>query len=74
MFEFQFWPDRSILAPTEFYVPDVQYPDGYRVQATGGDCQADDEHQRLTYVPHTNHKAHTVRIEPAGPPRTGIPG
>jgi hypothetical protein len=65
VFEFKFLPDTEIQAPTEFYVPSLQYPNGYRVLATGGTCQPDDENQRLTYRIDRNRGVHSLRIEPA---------
>ena len=65
IFEFQFRPDPEVEAPTEFFVPSLQYPNGYRVLVTGGDCEPDDENQRLRYVAHSNRRAHSLRIEPA---------
>ena len=65
IFEFKFLPDTEIQAPTEFYVPNLQYPNGYRVRATGGTCEPDDENQRLTYRIDSNCSVHSLRIEPA---------
>lgn len=65
IFQFQFRPDRGIVAPTEFFVPNLHYPNGYRVLATGGSWEPDDETQRLLYVVQSDDEVHSVRIEPA---------
>ena len=65
VFQFQFRPDRGIVAPTEFFVPNLHYPNGYRVLATGGSWEPDDETQRLLYVVQSDDEVHSVRIEPA---------
>ncbi len=64
IFRFQFRPDRGIPAPTEFFVPKLQYPNGYRVLATGGSCEPDDKNQRLVYIAQSNDEQHSLLIEP----------
>ncbi len=49
IFHFEFEPDETIQAPTEVYVPPIQYPNGYEVECTGADwVQA--EHEPLIFI------------------------
>ncbi|HCC33435.1 MAG TPA: hypothetical protein DEQ28_05960, partial [Clostridiales bacterium] len=63
-FEFSFIPDPQLVAPTEIFVPDLQYPQGYRVEASGGTWQADRDAQLLRYWPSDERREHTLRISP----------
>ena len=69
-FEFQFRHDDAVQAPTEFYVPDSHYPEGYEVQVSDGEYTVDREGQRLVYH-HSEHlSVHSLRLRPAkGRPR-----
>ena len=52
-------------APTEIYVPDLQYPDGFYVWVSDGHAYFDSEEQMLYWYP-TNKTAgtqHHLRIE-----------
>ncbi len=48
-FEFEFEHDETIAAPTELYVPNYQYPDGFEVTVSDGEYEADREAQTLIY-------------------------
>jgi hypothetical protein len=41
VFEFEFRPDPAVTAPTEIFVPDYQYPNGYTVELSGGTWRAE---------------------------------
>jgi len=64
IFEFHFRHDPAIGAPTEIFVPNLQYPQGYQVEVSDGTATSDPGQQRLTYQ-HTPERAkHTLRIKP----------
>ncbi len=46
-FKFEFEADDSISAPTEVYVPSIQYPKGYDVKCTGAEWNAEQDEQVL---------------------------
>jgi PKD repeat protein len=47
IFEFEFLSDPSIDAPTEVFVPNFQYPEGYWVMLSDGYFEKDEESQTL---------------------------
>lgn len=57
----------GIDAPTVFYVPNYQYPQGYTVDVSDGYTEQDIEAQRLYYYPQKPGVPHTVRIRPTQP-------
>ena len=64
-FEFSFRHAAAINAPTEIFIPDYQYPQGYQVQVSDGSTQQADSCQTLIYR-HTHAQAlHTIQIKPA---------
>jgi len=54
-----------VKAPTEIYVPNLQYPGGYRVEVSDGDYQLDREAQRLRIRHSPDRETHSVWIRPA---------
>ena len=69
-FEFEFRHDAAVQAPTEIYVPDSHYPDGYEVEVSDGEYTIDREHQRLLYRHSDRLPVHNLRLRPAkGRPR-----
>jgi len=66
-FEYEFRHDASIDAPTEIFVPNFQYPDGYRTEMSDGSCEVQRERQTLLYRHGTERREHTIRISPAPP-------
>jgi hypothetical protein len=64
IYELQFEVDFNIDAPTEFYVPNYHYPEGYQVETPGGYCTRDPKEQRLYYFPERVDMVHVVRIVP----------
>lgn len=62
---YRFRHDPQTDAPTEFYVPAYQYPRGYRVSVSDGECEILAEEQRLLYRHTLDQPEHTVRIQPA---------
>lgn len=61
---YRFRHDPQIGQPTEFYVPNYQYPRGYRVVVSDGEFEMDFAAQKLTYRHTQSHPEHVVRIEP----------
>jgi hypothetical protein len=64
-FELRFQPDPAIAAPTEIFVPHLQYPGGYSVTLSAGAAQQDAEQSRLLVDTTGMQEPVTVRIEPA---------
>ena len=63
-FEFTFIHDPEVTAPTEVFVPNLQYPRGYRVEVSDGTWEADKDTQLLRYWPAAGRREHTLRISP----------
>lgn len=70
IYEFVFRHDPAISAPTEFFVPNLQFPNGYRVEISDGDYSADPVKQHLIYRHSDRDIPHTVRIISQSPPTT----
>ncbi|MEJ2211117.1 MAG: hypothetical protein P8129_19040, partial [Anaerolineae bacterium] len=69
-FEFEFRHDETVEAPTELYVPNLHYPDGYVVHVSDGEYTVDRENQRLIYRHTGDQSVHSLRLRPAkGQPR-----
>ena len=64
LFVFEFRPDAGIEAPTEIFVPNYQYPDGYTVQVTNGTYDIDEESQTLIYRSAGGLGDCTIRVTP----------
>jgi hypothetical protein len=63
-FEFTFRHDVSVEAPTEVYVPNLQYPDGYRVEVSDGSYEMDRDAQRLIYHHSMKREIHRLSVRP----------
>jgi hypothetical protein len=61
-FEFEFRLAPEIDAPAEFFVPEYQYPHGYRVEAPGGTWEVRQGEQALLYTPGRGREVHRLRI------------
>jgi hypothetical protein len=61
-FQLSFRHDEAVEAPTEIYVPRLQYPDGYLVEVSDGRYQVADETQTLRYHPGPGRQSHWLRI------------
>jgi hypothetical protein len=64
VFVYRFRHDPAATAPTEIFVPRLQYPDGCRVMVSDGDFQLDTTNQRLEYRHSTAVEEHEIRIAP----------
>jgi hypothetical protein len=63
-FEFEFRHDASIAAPTEIFVPNYQYPQGYHVEVSDGVYEIDRVGQIVIYRHGNEREVHHVRIAP----------
>ncbi len=64
-FEFEFRHDPAVRAPTEIFVPNYQYPEGYAVELSDGTYRIDREAQTLTVQHALDRETHTIRVWPA---------
>lgn len=67
VFEFEFMGADTTDEPTEFFVPNLQYPEGYGVHVSDGYVERDVEQQRLYYWHMGAGGRHIVRIRPLHP-------
>ena len=65
-FVFVFTHDPTISAPTELFVPNYQYPDGYEVTVSDGEVEIDPEAQTLRYQPANPGGQHRIELKPKG--------
>ena len=63
-FEFEFRHHAGVTAPTEIFVPNYQYPQGYRVDVSDGAYDADRAEQLLIYRHSSEQAVHHVRVTP----------
>jgi glycosyl hydrolase family 5/cellulase (glycosyl hydrolase family 5) len=63
-FRFIFRHDEAINAPSEFYIPNLQYPNGYSVEISDGNYEIDSDNQRLYYRHSTSQSEHEIYIKP----------
>lgn len=64
IFDFEFRHDLAVQAPTEIFVPNYQYPDGYLVEVSDGSYQMDRESQTLLYQHGMERETHVIRVRP----------
>ena len=62
LFTFSFRHDSRLAEPTEIYVPNSQYPDGYRVEVSDGEFDMQAEQQRVIYRHSDKDMPHMIRI------------
>ncbi|NLG85319.1 MAG: cellulase family glycosylhydrolase [Firmicutes bacterium] len=63
-FEFEFCHAPAAAAPTEFFIPNYRYPEGYRVEVSDGGYEKDPENQLLRYYHTLPREKHWVRVRP----------
>ncbi len=68
LFTFSYRHDSAITAPTEIYVPNSQFPAGYRVEVSDGEFEVLREEQRLLYRHSEKDMPHMIRIISNSPP------
>ncbi|MBE0699493.1 MAG: glycosyl hydrolase family 35, partial [Anaerolineaceae bacterium] len=64
IFQFEFRHQPNIQAPTELFIPDYQYPDGYNIWLSDGECELRKEDQVLYYEHNPERKTHRIRVTP----------
>jgi hypothetical protein len=64
VFEYTFRHDPAVAAPTELFMPNVQYPHGYHVTVSDGTYTIDREAQTLRYTHSPDRATHTIRCSP----------
>jgi hypothetical protein len=64
IFEFTFHHDHRINAPTEIFIPEYQYPQGYIVEVSDGIFEPDRVNQVLCYRHTTDRGLHFIRVKP----------
>jgi hypothetical protein len=62
--EYTFEHDPAVSAPTELFIPNLHYPQGIRVEASGGQWSHDRAAQTLSYRPTTTGGKHSLHIRP----------
>ena len=70
LFTFSFRHDSAVSEPTEIYVPNATFPNGYRVEVSDGDYEIQHEQQRVIYRHSDKDMPHMIRIiSNTAPPR-----
>jgi len=64
VFEYTFRHDSTVTAPTELFMPNVQYPHGYQVTVSDGTFVSDRAAQMLRYCHSDALDVHTIRCAP----------
>jgi hypothetical protein len=62
-FEFSFRHDPTVEAPTELFVPNLQYPDGCDVEVSDGTYETDRSSQKMLYRHSVSRVVHRVRLQ-----------
>ena len=62
-FHFRFRHDPDTTAPTEIYLPRLQYPDGCEVTVSDGRFEIDWETQTLSYYHDAENAVHTIEVQ-----------
>ena len=68
LFTFSFRHDNRSTEPTEIYVPNSQFPNGYRVEVSDGEYELLADEQRLIYRHSDKDAPHLIRIISNTPP------
>jgi len=61
-FEFEFRHDPAVSAPTEIFVPNCQYPDGYVVEVSDGTYEVHRDNQAVIYRHGSEQEIHHIRV------------
>ncbi len=64
VFHLSFRHDPAVQAPTEVFVPALQYPNGVRVEISDGEYHLDQAAQTLIYCHDPEREVHEVRLYP----------
>lgn len=68
IFTFSFRHDENVSEPTELYVPNSQFPAGYRVEVSDGEYEINKEEQMVIYRHTDKDIPHMIRIISNTPP------
>ena len=68
LFTFSFRHDSDLTEPTEIFVPNMQFPDGYRVDVSDGEYEIQQDEQRVIYRHSDKDMPHMIRIVSNTPP------
>ena len=63
-FEFTFRHADGVDAPTEIFIPEIQYPQGFSVEVSDGTFELDTTDQTLFYTHTNSQQNHTIRVSP----------
>jgi hypothetical protein len=64
LFSFKYRHNDDMSLPTEIFIPDFQYPDGYMVTVSDGRWEKDNHSQILKYWHTAEFKIHEIKIVP----------
>lgn len=64
IWEFEFRHDPQISEPTEIFVPNYQYPNGFDIRITDGNYDLITQEQVLIYRHNQAHPIHRIKISP----------
>ncbi|MDO9129583.1 MAG: hypothetical protein Q7U34_06930, partial [Anaerolineales bacterium] len=64
VFEFVFRHDPQVTEASLIFVPDYQYPKGYRVEVTDGSYEVRSDEQILSYRHSLERELHTIQVKP----------
>jgi len=67
-FTFSFRHDSGVTEPTELFVPNSQFPDGYRVEVSDGEYEILRDEQRVLYRHSDKDMPHLIRVISNRPP------
>jgi hypothetical protein len=62
IFFFEFRHDPEIEAPTEIFVPNYQYPEGYTVEVSDGSYETNPTSQTFVYHYSPSRETHTIHF------------
>ncbi len=68
LFTFRFRPDSRVTEPTEIFLPNSAFPEGYRVEVSAGEYEILRERQRVLYRHSDKDAPHILRIISNSPP------
>ena len=68
LFTFSYRADSAVSEPTEIFVPNAQFPAGYRVEVSDGEYEILRDEQRLLYRHSDKDMPHLIRVISNTPP------
>jgi hypothetical protein len=61
-FIFEFFDDGNVTAPTEIYLPKIQFPDGFTIELSDGSLEKSSEDQVYNYQPSVCNTLHRIEV------------